>query len=106
MALALAAVHATRGEAIRRLTLNEVNLPKDQLTLAGQLRPLGELTRAALLTYLAERLGRWPHTVNRHVFVSKQTANCTYAVSSFYIKQHLTLRGVSLERIRIDRCRH
>jgi hypothetical protein len=33
--------------------------------------------------------------------VSKQTANGTDAVSTFYIKGNLTLRGVSMERIRI-----
>lgn len=83
-----------------------MDLPKDRLAVADQVRPLGELTRKALLAYLAERQGRWPHTINRHVFVSKQTANGTDPVSTFYIKRHLTLRGVSLERIRIDRCLH
>lgn len=74
--------------------------------MADQVLPLGDRTRTALLAYLAERQGRWPHTVNRHVFVSRRTANGTGPVSTFYIKRHLTLHGVSLERIRIDRCLH
>lgn len=104
LAVALAAVHAARGETIRCLTLDEVDLAKDHLSVAGQPRPLGELTRAAMLAYLAERRNRWPHTANGHVFVSKQTANGTEPVSTFYIKRHLTLRGISLEHIRRDRC--
>lgn len=73
---------------------------------AGQRRPLGELTRAAFLGYLGERRSQWPHTANHHVVTSKQTANGTGPVSTFFIKRHLTLRGISLERIRIDRCLH
>ena len=38
-----------------------------------------------------------------HIFVSMQTANGTDPVSSFYIERHPAIRGVSLERIRIDR---
>ncbi len=38
--------------------------------------------------------------------ISKQTANGTGPVSTFFIKRHLTLRGISLERIRIDRRLH
>ena len=86
------------------MTLDEVDLARDHLSVAGQLQPLGELTRAAMLAYLAERRNRWPHTANGNVFVSKQTANGTAPVSTFYIKRHLTLRGISLEHIRRDRC--
>ncbi len=106
LAIALAAVHAARGETIRRLTLEDVDLARDRIVLSGQRRPLGELVRATLLDYLAERRDQWPHTANRHVVLSKQTANGTEPVSTFFIKRHLTLRGISLERIRIDRCLH
>jgi hypothetical protein len=44
---------------------------RDRITLVGQRRPLGELTRTALLGYLAERRDLWPNTANRHVVVSK-----------------------------------
>ena len=106
LAVALAAVHAARGETIRLLTLDDVDLSGDRITLAGQRRPLGELTRATLLGYLRERRERWPHTGNRHVLISTQTANGTAPISTYYLKKHLTLRGVSLERIRIDRFLH
>lgn len=106
LAVALAAVHAARGETIRHLTLDDLDLARDRITMAGQYRPLGELTRAAFLSYLSERRSQWPHTANRHVVISKQTANGTGPVSTFFIKRHLTLRGISLERIRIDRCLH
>jgi integrase len=49
LAIALAAVHAARPQAIRELTLDDIDLPGRRITLAGHRQRLGELTRDALL---------------------------------------------------------
>ncbi|WP_327415338.1 site-specific integrase [Streptomyces sp. NBC_01233] len=103
LAVALAAVHAARGEAIRALLLDDLDFHQDRITIDGNLQPMGDLTRAALRTWLAERQTRWPRTLNRHVLVSRQTANGTDPVSAYFLKRQLTLHGVSLDRVRVDR---
>ncbi len=103
LAVALAAVHAARGEAIRALRLEDVDFSQDRITLEGNVQPMGALTRAALRSWLAERRTRWPHTLNRHVLVSRQTANGTSPVSAYFLKRQFTLHGVSLDRVRADR---
>ncbi|MEV4924509.1 hypothetical protein [Streptomyces roseoverticillatus] len=40
----------------------------------GSIRPLIELAR-------------WPHTLNRHVLVSQQTAGTTGAVSTYFLER-------------------
>ena len=41
LAIALAAVHAARPQAIRELTLDDIDLPNRRITLAGHWQPLG-----------------------------------------------------------------
>ncbi|MEU2250961.1 hypothetical protein [Streptomyces sp. NPDC019224] len=103
LAVALAAVHAARGEAIRALLLDDLDFRQDRITIGGNSQPMGSLTRAALRSWLTERRTRWPHTLNRHVLVSRQTTNGTSPVSAYFLKRQLTLHGVSLDRIRADR---
>ncbi|AEW95138.1 MULTISPECIES: hypothetical protein [Streptomycetaceae] len=103
LAIALAAVHAARGETIRALQLEDVDFPRNRITLDGTVQPMGALTRATLRTWLAERQARWPHTLNRHVLVSRQTANDTGPISPYFLKRQLTVHGVSLDRVRADR---
>ncbi|MFC7218194.1 hypothetical protein ACFQLX_08440 [Streptomyces polyrhachis] len=103
LAVALAAVHAARGEAIRALLLDDLDFHQDRITIDGNLQPMGDLTRVALRAWLAERQTRWPRTLNRHVLVSRQTANGTDPVSAYFLKRQLTLHGVSLDRVRADR---
>jgi hypothetical protein len=43
LAVALAAVHATRPAAIRGLTLDDVDLPNRRITLAGHRQRMGDL---------------------------------------------------------------
>lgn len=93
-------------ETIRKLTLDDLDIPNGRITLAGRQERLGDLTRTALLAYLADRHRRWPHTANRHVLVSQQSANGTAPVSTYFLKKHLTLRGVSLHCVRSDRVLH
>ncbi|MFG2227642.1 hypothetical protein [Streptomyces sp. NPDC048644] len=82
LAVALAAVHAARSETIRALQLDDLDLCQGRITIVSNVQPMGALTRAALRAWLAERRMRWPHTLNRHVVVSRRTANGTGQVRS------------------------
>lgn len=104
--VALAAVHAARATAIRRLTLDDLDLPNRRITIAGHGQRLGELTHQALLAWLDQRRTTWPKTPNRHVLINAKTALGTGPVSPEYLKRHLLHQGVYLERIRGDRVLH
>ncbi|MBP2056108.1 integrase [Streptomyces griseochromogenes] len=60
LAVALAAVHAVRGEVIRALQLDDLDFQQNRITLDGNTQPMGSLTRAALRAWLGERHTRWP----------------------------------------------
>jgi integrase len=79
LAIALAAVHATRPKTIRELTLDDIDLPNWRIITAGHRQRLGELTRNALLAWLGYRRATWPDTANRHVLVSRISALATGA---------------------------
>jgi hypothetical protein len=102
LAIALAAVRAARPQAIRELTLDDIDLPSRRITLAGHRQRLGELTRNALLAWLGYRRATWPDTASRHVLVSRISALGTGPVSPGYLDKHQP-HGVSLEHIRRDR---
>ncbi|WP_460072780.1 hypothetical protein [Streptomyces sp. YKOK-I1] len=55
LTVALAAVHATRATAIRRLTLDDLDLPNRRIPIAGHAQRLGELPHQTLLAWLAQR---------------------------------------------------
>ncbi|MEU1482815.1 hypothetical protein [Streptomyces sp. NPDC005752] len=103
LAVALAAVHAVRGEAIRTLQMDDLDFQENRVTLDGNVQPMASLTRAALRAWLDERHTRWPRTLNRHVLVSRQTALGTGPVSAHFLRHQLTKHGVSLDRVRADR---
>jgi hypothetical protein len=105
LAVALAAVHAARAEAIRELTLDDIDLPNRRITIAGHRQRLGELTHNALAAWLGYRRAAWPNTANRHVLISRISALGTGPVSADYLDKH-QLRGISLEHIRRDRILH
>ena len=102
----LAAIHATRWAAIRDLTLDDLDLPNQRITIAGHPRRLGELTGQALRAWLGHRRATWPHTPNRHVLISEKTALDTGPVSRNYLNWNLQRHGISIERIRRDRILH
>ncbi len=104
--VALAAVHAARWQAIRDLTLDDLDLPNRRITIAGHSQRFGDLSHQALLAWLDYRRATWPHTPNRHVLISKRTALGDAPVSRGYVNFHLKARGVSVERIRRDRILH
>ncbi len=104
--IALAAVHAARWEAIRALTLDDLDLPSRRIAIAGHPQRLGDLSHQALRAWLDHRRAAWPHTPNRHVLISKRTALGDAPVSRGYVNFHLKPDGVSVERIRRDRILH
>jgi len=104
--IALAAVHAARWEAIRALTLDDLDLPSRRIAIAGHPQRLGDLSHQALRAWLDHRRAAWPHTPNRHVLISKRTALGDAPVSRGYVNFHLKPHGVSVERIRRDRILH
>jgi len=106
LVVALSVEHACRTAVIRKLTLDDIDLPNRRITLAGHNQRLGELTRRALITWLDHRRGRWPHTPNRHVLLTTKTALRTTPVSQKTVKPSLSDNGFTIERIRADRILH
>jgi hypothetical protein len=102
LCVVLAAVHAARPGQIRALHLDDIDLAARRITIAGNSRPLDDLTAQALLDWLTYRRERWPNTANPHLLVSQESALRHGPVSHTWI---LNLRGLpgTLERLRIDR---
>ncbi|ETZ35354.1 phage integrase family protein [Mycobacterium intracellulare MIN_061107_1834] len=106
LVVALSVEHACRTAVIRKLTLDDIDLPNRRITLAGHNQRLGELTHIALNTWLDHRRDRWPHTPNRHVLLTTKTALRTTPVSQKSVKPSLSDNGFTIERIRADRILH
>ena len=104
LVLVLAAMHAARSKAIRKLLLDDVDLGNRRLTIGGRTRPIDELTRQILLEWLSYRNTRWPCTANPHLLINQMSANGTGPVSTIYFA-NTALRGqaATLERLRVDR---
>ncbi|MEU6012247.1 hypothetical protein [Streptomyces sp. NPDC047453] len=63
--LALAAVHAARPAAIRRLQLDDLDIGNRRLTIDGRTRPLDDLTLQVALEWLEFRRRRWRQELRR-----------------------------------------
>lgn len=103
LVVALAAVHAARPGAIRALQLDDIDIGNRRLVIAGRIRPLDDLTRQLLLSWLDHRAHLWPNTANPHLLINQQTAMETGAVSTFWAKKALRGQTATLERLRVDR---
>jgi integrase len=104
LVIALAAIHAARPSSMRRLTLDDLDLPNQRITIDGHNRPLGALTHQLLLAWLEERNRTWPHTANQHLLISRVSANELGPVTYSYLKQELLLRHrVRLSDLRATR---
>jgi integrase len=90
--VALAAVHAARAAAIRHLLLDDLDLPNRRIAIAGHTQRLGDLTHRA---WLDQRRTAWPHTPNRHVLISEQTALGVEPISKGYLQFHLQRQGAT-----------
>ncbi|MGR6919237.1 hypothetical protein ACU635_33750 [[Actinomadura] parvosata] len=89
--------------AICQLALDDIDLPGRRIRLGGHPRKLSEFAHRALVDWLKYRHHTWPHTPNRHVLVSWESAVGTEPVSRYYLTWWLSLLGVQLEQIRGDR---
>jgi integrase len=58
LVVALSAEHACRTSVIRKLTLDDIDLPNGRITLARHNQRLGELTHGALIAWLDHRRDR------------------------------------------------
>ena len=106
LAVALAAEHAARSGAIRRLKLDDVDLPNRRITLAGHDQRLGDLTHRAMRAWLGYRRAAWPHSPNPHVLISRRTALGTGPVCHEFVRFSLGDSGFSIDQIRADRILH
>ena len=95
--------HALPGTTIAGLTLDDVDLDQRTLTAAGHRRPLDQLTRDAITSYLAYRTRRWPLTANRHLLLSQLSALQDGPVSSWWISERITRWNSTLTGLRQDR---
>ncbi|MFE4518278.1 hypothetical protein ACFRMQ_29335 [Kitasatospora sp. NPDC056783] len=101
--LALAAVHAARPGAIRRLQLDDLDIGNRRLAINSRVRPLDELTLQTALAWLEHRRRRWPYTANPHLLINKQTALESGPISGVSISTALRGQTATLERLRVDR---
>jgi hypothetical protein len=63
----------------------------------------GRVRPRVLLDWLEHRRACWPRPANPYLLISRHTALGVEPVSHYYLKKHLQLRGVHLERIGGDR---
>lgn len=101
--LALAAVHAARTGAIRRLQLDDLDIGNRRLTVDGRVRPLDELTLQLAMAWLEHRRRRWPDTANPHLLINKQTALETGPITGDSAAAALRGQTATLEKLRADR---
>jgi integrase len=103
LALALAAVHALRPEAIRHLAIADIDLGNRRIAVAGQSRPLDDLTRNLITGWLDHRRQHWSRTTSPYLLINNQTAMTTRPVSENWLASAFRGLGVTLEQLRVDR---
>jgi integrase len=103
LAVALAAVHAARPNAILTMRVDDVELGGRRLSIAGRVRPLDDLTRRILTEWLEYRRSRWPTTANPHLIINQRTALDDQPASKVWLTQALRGHTATLERLRVDR---
>jgi len=101
--VALAAVHAARPGAIREMILDDVDIANHRVTIAEHSRPLDDLTYQVLSEWLDYRRQRWPHTANRHLLISRESALKLGPVSAPWVGRIVQGLPATIERLRIDR---
>lgn len=106
LVVALVAVYAARAAAIRHLTLDDVELARRRIRIAGTIQPMPDLVHQLLRAHLTERQRLWPHTPNRHILLSRASAAGIDPVSDYYLSWHLSMQDVPLEHLRADRVLH
>ncbi|HCU95956.1 MAG TPA: hypothetical protein DHU96_25855 [Actinobacteria bacterium] len=95
--------HALPGTTIAGLTLDDVDLGRATLSAAGHRRPLDQLTKDAITSYLAYRTRRWPLTANRHLLLSRLSALQDGPVSAWWISERIIRWKPTMTELRQDR---
>jgi hypothetical protein len=95
--------HALPGTTITGLTLDDIDFDRATLTAAGHRRPLDQLTKDAIISYLAYRTRRWPRTANRHLLLSRLSALQDGPVSPWWISERIIRWKSTLAELRQDR---
>jgi hypothetical protein len=103
LVLALAAVHAARSGAIRRLPLDDLDIGDRKLVIDGRVRPLDALTLHVAREWLDHRRCRRPDTANPHLLTNKFTALGTGPVSAVSLTTPLRGQAAPLEQPRVGR---
>lgn len=101
--IALAGVHALHPYQIRDLELVNIDLPNRRLRFGGLDRPLDEFTATAIGDYLVVRHARWPHTANRHLLLTRRSAQGVGPVSEYWFNKLFRGLPVTAQRLREDR---
>ncbi|WP_253868270.1 hypothetical protein [Promicromonospora umidemergens] len=99
LGVALVAFHALTGHQVRHLQLTDII--DGRLTLPGRSIPLAGPVRVRLTAWLDYRAGRWPHTINPHLFLTQFTAGRLTPPSHVFPWKKTTLRPQALREDRI-----
>jgi integrase len=94
---ALAVFHGLSTSDVAELTLTNVH--DGRLELGHRSIPLATRASEALAHWLAYRNGRWPNTINLHLFINTQTALRLTPVSTAWISRQV---DVSMSAMRED----
>lgn len=101
--LALVGVHALQPHRVRRMTLDELDLPNRRVDLDGVRRSLDPFTVQAITSYLGYRHDRWPGTSNPHLLLTRRTAHEHGPVSEYWLSGRLRGLPATLRQLREDR---
>jgi hypothetical protein len=101
--VALAGVHALLPGQIRRLRLDQVDLPGQRFDPGGLDRPLDRFTAAAICRYVDFRNRRWPATASPYLLVTRKTAHTGEPVSEFWMTRLFRGLPVTAAQLRDDR---
>lgn len=81
----LVGVYAVRTNPLRNLVLDDVDLPRRRIRIAGTVHQLTEFTHEVLTDWLTYRRHRWPGTSNPHVIVSTDSVLRTSPVTDHHL---------------------
>lgn len=103
VAIALAGVQALTPAQIRRLTLEDIDLPNRRIRLNDTARTLDAFTTEAITTYLTYRHARWPHTSNPHLLLTRRSAHDHTPPSGSWLKDLFHGLPITVGQLRVDR---
>lgn len=99
----LAGVHALTRADLIAIRVDDIDLDAAMMQVRARRRPLDRLTGEAIVTWLAERRQRWPHSANPHLLVTYKSAYALGPVSTAYIAGIFKALGTTAAGLRADR---